>query len=67
MTRRLSLTDSGEESDGDSFNPSLNFDGSRVAFESDAGNLAAGATSGQLSVFQRANPLAMPSGQRPGR
>ena len=61
QTVRLSLSDSGEQADGDSTKPSLNFDGSRVTFESDAGNLAAGAVAGQLAVFQRANPLAAPS------
>jgi hypothetical protein len=34
-----------------------------VAFESTASNLAAGATGGQLGIFQRANPLAAPSSE----
>lgn len=59
--RRLSQAAGGVQVDGDSVKPSLNFDGSVVAFESNAGNLAPGAVAGQSSVFQRANPLAVPS------
>ncbi len=60
---RLATTDAGQQSNGASNRPSLNFDGSRLSFDSTAGNLAAGAVPGQLGVFQRANPLAIPSSE----
>jgi hypothetical protein len=58
---RLSTTDSGLQADGSANRPNFNFDGSRLSFDSAAGNLASGATPGQLAVFQRANPLGVPS------
>lgn len=60
QTVRLSNTDSGTEANGASDRPALNFDGSRIAFDSVAGNLAAGAVGGISQVFQRANPLVSP-------
>jgi len=57
-TVRLSTTDTGTQADGPASRPSLNFDGSRVSFDSTAGNLASGAVQGQSGVYQRANPLA---------
>jgi hypothetical protein len=60
QTLRLSNTDSGTEANGPSDRPALNFDGSRIAFDSVAGNLAAGAVGGISQVFQRANPLVAP-------
>ncbi len=58
MMARLATTDSGDQADGSANRPSFNFDGSRLSFDSAAGNLAVGAVSGQLGVYQRANPLA---------
>jgi hypothetical protein len=55
--RRLSRTRLGEQSDGASQRPALNYAGTRLAFDSDAGNLAPGAQPGVLQVYQRANPL----------
>lgn len=62
-TTRLSLTEAGAQANGDSVKPSLTADGSRISFESNAGNLAIGAVLGQSAVFQRANPLAAPSSE----
>jgi len=56
---RLATTDAGQQTDGAANRPSFNFDGSRLSFDSAAGNLAAGAVPGQLGVYQRANPLAI--------
>ncbi|MGQ0800859.1 MAG: nidogen-like domain-containing protein, partial [Pseudomarimonas sp.] len=58
---RLATTDSGQQADGSANRPSFNFDGSRLSFDSAAGNLAAGAVAGQLGVYQRANPLSIPN------
>lgn len=57
QTVRLASTDAGQQANGPSERPALNFDGSRIAFDSTAGNMAAGATGGVPQVFQRANPL----------
>lgn len=56
FARRLSKTRDGAESDGDSDRPALNYNGTRVAFDSTASNLAPGATPGVQQVFQRASP-----------
>lgn len=56
-TRRLSKTRDGDEADRDSRRPALNYNGTQLAFDSDAGNLAPGAELGVQNVFQRANPL----------
>ena len=55
--RRLSKTRAGAEADGDSRRPVLNYNGTQLAFDSNAGNLAPGAESDVQNVFQRANPL----------
>ncbi len=55
--RRLSRTRSGDEANRGSRRPALNYNGTRLAFDSDAGNLAPGADLGVMNVFQRANPL----------
>lgn len=55
--RRLSRTRAGAQADGHSQRPALNYNGTRLAFDSDAGNLAAGAQAGVLQVFQRAHPI----------
>jgi Tol biopolymer transport system component len=55
--RRLSRTRTGAQADSHSQRPALNYNGTRLAFDSDAGNLAPGAEAGVLNVFQRANPL----------
>lgn len=49
--------DTGSESSGDSRRPALNCNRTQMAFDSDAANLAPGASSGVQNVFQRANPL----------
>ena len=56
-SRRLSRTRTGGEADSASRRPAMNYNGTRVAFDSDAGNLAPGAQAGVQHVFQRANPL----------
>lgn len=56
---RLSLGSSGAESDAASARPSINFDGSQVAFDSPAA-LAVGGLTGRTTVFTRSNPLAPP-------
>ena len=56
---RLSRGPTGAESDAPSDRPAMNFDGSRVAFDSAAQNLAPG-SGGEVKVYQRDNPLAAP-------
>jgi len=56
-TRRLSKTRNGAEANSDSRRPALNYNGTQLAFDSDASNLAPGAEAGVQNVFQRANPL----------
>jgi Tol biopolymer transport system component len=50
-TTRISLDDSGGQSDGASFRPSLSADGRYVAYFSDASNLVAGDTNGASDVI----------------
>lgn len=57
---RLSRSSSGAEANAASERPALNYDGTRVAFDSAAGALAGGNTSGQSAIYQRSNPLATP-------
>jgi Tol biopolymer transport system component len=56
VLRRLSQTVDGTQADGDSQRPALSYNGTRLAFDSDAANLAVGGAVGQTDVFQRANP-----------
>jgi hypothetical protein len=51
-TTRVSVTDSGERANGGSFAPSINADGTRIAFVSPASNLVPGDT-GSNDVFVR--------------
>ncbi len=54
VTTRVSVDNSGVEGNGQSFNPSLNADGSKVAFESTSSNLVSGGdTNGTNDVFVR--------------
>jgi alpha-tubulin suppressor-like RCC1 family protein len=55
--RRLSKTRSGGQANSDSRRPALNYNGTLLAFDSDASNLAPGAQTGIQNVFQRLNPL----------
>lgn len=55
--RRLSRTRAGRQANSHSQRPALNYNGTRLAFDSDSSNLAPGAQAGVLNVFQRANPL----------
>ena len=57
QTARLSRTDTGGQTDGASDRPALNFDGSKIVFDSTASNLAPGSVGGTSVVYQRANPL----------
>jgi Tol biopolymer transport system component len=50
-TTRVSVDDSGGQSDGPSFRPSLSADGRYVAYFSDASNLVAGDTNGSSDVI----------------
>ncbi|MGI9648496.1 MAG: hypothetical protein ACR2OI_08260, partial [Acidimicrobiia bacterium] len=54
-TTRVSVSDTGLESNGSSAfgSPSLNADGTRIAFASGATNLVAGDTNGQPDIFVR--------------
>ncbi|MBD8524552.1 nidogen-like domain-containing protein [Pseudomarimonas arenosa] len=56
-TARLSRTDTGQQSDGAADRPGLNFDGSRIVFDSTASNMAPGSVGGLSVIYQRANPL----------
>ena len=51
ITTRVSLDDSGSQSDGASLRPSLSADGRYVAYFSDASNLVAGDTNGASDVI----------------
>jgi Tol biopolymer transport system component len=50
-TQRVSIDSSGNQSNGDSFDPSISGDGRFVAFQSDATNLVAGDTNGLMDIF----------------
>lgn len=50
-TQRLSVTDGGEQGDGDSRAPAIDAGGLRVVFESDATQLISGDTNGFSDVF----------------
>lgn len=56
---RLSRGPTGAESDAASERPALNFDGSRVAFDSASQTLAPG-SGNEVKIYQRDNPLAAP-------
>jgi Tol biopolymer transport system component len=51
--KRMSVTNSGQEADGDSIRPALSADGTLVAYESDASNLVSGDTNRFTDVFVR--------------
>jgi Tol biopolymer transport system component len=53
QTTRVSVAANGTPANGHSYNPSISADGSYIAFESDATNLAAGDTLGMRDVFVR--------------
>jgi Tol biopolymer transport system component len=61
-TTRISVDDAGNEGDDDSFEATINFDGSIVAFASDATNLVPGDTNGTTDIF--ASYLALPAMRR---
>lgn len=50
-TSRVSLDSTGNESNGNSSNPSLSADGRFILFESEASNLVAGDSNGKNDVF----------------
>ncbi len=50
-TERESLSSTGEQGDGDSYNPALSADGRYVAFTSSASNLAPGDANSDLDIF----------------
>jgi len=52
-TRRISVSSAGEQSNGNSYRPSISADGRFVAFESSATNLVGGDTNGFTDVFVR--------------
>ncbi|HYT39940.1 MAG TPA: hypothetical protein VEN99_10535 [Acidimicrobiia bacterium] len=52
-TERESLSSTGEQGDGDSYNPALSADGRYVAFTSSASNLAPGDANSDLDIFVR--------------
>lgn len=56
--RRVSLTATGEQSNGNSNFPQISADGSTVVFQSDANNLVADDTNDFTDCFAAANPLA---------
>jgi Tol biopolymer transport system component len=51
LTTRVSVASSGEESNGDSYRPSISGDGRYVTFESNASNLVAGDYNGKTDIF----------------
>jgi len=52
-TLRVSVDELGGDSDGTSTSPSINHDGTHIAFNSDATDLVSGDTNGQSDVFVR--------------
>jgi Tol biopolymer transport system component/cell wall-associated NlpC family hydrolase len=52
-TQRISLNPQAEELDGWSAQPSISFDGSRIAFTSSASNLLSGDANGEMDVYIR--------------
>lgn len=54
--KRLSRSTQGEQANGDAARPAINYNGSRLLFDSDASNLVSGSL-GQPNVYQRPNPL----------
>jgi hypothetical protein len=52
-TERVSLSSTGEQSNGDSLNPSISSTGRFVAFQSDASNLVPDDTNGETDIFVR--------------
>ena len=56
-TIRLSVGNSGNESNGDSYRPMISADGRYIAFMSDASNLAAGDTNAVSDTFVRDSTL----------
>jgi Tol biopolymer transport system component len=65
-TRLLSGSWNGSPADGDSKRPSINADGSIVAFESEATNLVQGDANDRADVFVT-RPIAKPAGGYPNR
>jgi len=57
---RVSLTSTGEQSNGDSNSPAISADGSTVVFQSEATNLVPDDTNGVTDCFAANNPLAGP-------
>lgn len=57
QVRRLSTTRSGGESDAASQHPALNYNGSKLLFDSAASNLSVESLAGTVNVYQRSNPL----------
>lgn len=57
---RVSLTESGDQANGDSNSPQISADGSTVVFQSDATNLVPDDTNGFADAFAAVNPLAGP-------
>jgi VCBS repeat-containing protein len=53
QTTRVSVSRTGEQANGASFMPSISWDGSYVAFESNASNLVEDDTNGQRDIFVR--------------
>jgi len=51
VTTRVSVDDSGTQSNGDSFRPSISADGRYVAYYSEASNLVSGDANGSTDVF----------------
>lgn len=55
--RRLSKTRQGGQANSDSQRPAMNYNGTKLVFDSDADNLDDNGSNGFLNVFGRANPL----------
>jgi alpha-tubulin suppressor-like RCC1 family protein/Tol biopolymer transport system component len=55
--RRLSRTRSGSQSDGGTRRAALNYNGTRLAFDSDATNFTGDTALGVRNVYRRLNPL----------
>ncbi len=53
VTTRVSVDSTAVQANGDSYEPALNADGSKVAFTSEAANLATGDSNGVADVFVR--------------
>jgi len=55
--RRVTVADNGGNPNGESLHAEISYDGTYIAFQSQASNLVAGDTNGKTDVFRAGNPF----------